>query len=631
MKKPRTDIKKTIKKRIEERHKRLLYVKEPEKKNNIVLKKNINAATKSKPTTETKMNERDRLRIFGDSSPYKYISSADLIRNMDLQDEKMKFIILGGDLDKSPFVPVMKMAMELYGNDEKYNNSILVFAYNRGEPFNEFKKLCPNKKIIIYQFEQIYNNFSEWYNPNSNILHIKKRTEHLNGWFKNVDEIWDYDVNNLVFLKKMGFNNVKHVPLKYANSLKRINNDYDKDIDVLFYGQVKGCDRRREIIRKIQEKHNIVIVPYGTTGDKLYNYVDRSKIVLNIHFYEGVIQEQVRIFELIINDKCVLSEYSKTNYFGDLIVECGKDEMSDKIDWLLENDNWKLFNNVGDLFKNNIFSKRMELKNRRARKVLVVIPNYSDKQLIYLDRVIDGFKKINKQKYVIDIVVHSNIPIDRNDITIKLHNEPPDNGWNWLPWECRKTIYINKDRYDLFLYTENDHLYTENNLDAFIKATNILSDDLIAGFIQYEEFPQYECGKFYPAYHATYEWDFNSVEQIYDYVIACFKNQHHAGFLLTKNQLNKVLETMGDGFLIDEKRGIKMPGLPGYDSPKVRCCTDVYTHGGMKKVIPISHFNDFLIHHLPNKYYGIFQNYSFDKTRMQPALQKLYSNLNMDK
>jgi len=510
MKRQKTDIKKIIKKKIELRHQKISFIE----------KRNFVDET-IQPNILKSMNERNRIRILTNDKtnklidvqslsnsdrtllraglldkPYEYISSKELIEKIDMDNDRLQFIILGGNLDKSPFVPVMKMAMELYENDEKYKNSILIFAYNRGEPFNEFKKLCPNKRIIIYQFEQLYNNLSQWYNPHSNVPHIKRRTEQLNGWFKNVDEIWEYDLNNLMFLKSMGFNNVKHMPLKYANSLKRINNNCVKDIDVLFYGQVKGCERRKEIIEKISQKHNIIIVPYGTTGDKLYQYVDRSKIVLNIHFYESGIQEQVRIFELLINNKCVLSERSKINYFGDLITECDKDEIVNKIDFLLKNDNWKLFNNVGKLYKNNVFSRKLRPENKKIKKVLVTITNFSDKQLEYLNRQINELKKINKNKYLIDIFVHSNIPIERDDVTTILHKEPPVNGWNWLPWENRKTIYLNKENYDLFLYTENDHLYTEKHLDSFLEITKVLPENLIAGFIQFEEFPQYDAENF---------------------------------------------------------------------------------------------------------------------------------------
>ena len=41
--------------------------------------------------------------------------------------------------------------------------------------------------------------------------------------------------------------------------------------------------------------------------------------------------------------------------------------------------------------------------------------------------------------------------------------------------------------------------------------------------------------------------------------------------------------------------------MDGYNE-KPRAGTTVYVAGGLTKVIPISHFKEFCIHHLPNKY-----------------------------
>ena len=253
------------------------------------------------------------------------------------------------------------------------------------------------------------------------------------------------------------------------------------------------------------------------------------------------------------------------------------------------------------------------------KKVLVVIVNYGNSQVHFLDKVVESFKSF--KNYDLDIVIHSNIPLEYEGVEVIVKDHM--NDWNTFPWETRKTIYDRKDDYDLYLYTENDHLYKESHLDSFLEVTDILPENRIAGFMQYEEFPEDKMGYLYPAYHASYEWDIKSVEKYDNTIFAHFNCEHHAGYLLTKKHLDKVISKMGKDFLVDKNRGIRQPGKPGYDSNKVRCCTDVYTHAGMKKVIPISRFDDFLIHHLPNKYKGIFGNYSFDKNRMRPNLEVL--------
>ena len=57
--------------------------------------------------------------------------------------------------------------------------------------------------------------------------------------------------------------------------------------------------------------------------------------------------------------------------------------------------------------------------------------------------------------------------------------------------------------------------------------------------------------------------------------------------------MNFVISKLGGGFFKQNGRGIA--------GTKVQACTDVYSLG-RKKVIPISHIDDFLICHLPNRY-----------------------------
>jgi hypothetical protein len=342
----RVTLKRVVKKRIEEKQgqKKGISISNPIIQR-VIKKPTINEEPKTTLISNS-INERNKLRLFGTSVTD---NTKNVVIKSDNNSEKLKCVILGKNADISPFNIVIKMVMELYGNDDNYNNSILVFAYNRGESIAEFRKSNPNKKIIVYQFEQVYNNLSYWYNPKSNLPYIIKRTQHVSDWLRNADEIWEYDLNNLIFLRKIGINkNIKHMPLKYAESLKVIKNNVNKDIDVLFYGELN--DRRKKILNKLKENYNVVVLT-SMFGDKLYDYIGRSKIVLNLHFYDGYIQEQVRIFELLINNVCVLSEYSKINYFENLIVECDTEKIGEKIKFLLKNNKWQEYSNISDKFQ----------------------------------------------------------------------------------------------------------------------------------------------------------------------------------------------------------------------------------------------------------------------------------------
>lgn len=230
------------------------------------------------------------------------------------------------------------------------------------------------------------------------------------------------------------------------------------------------------------------------------------------------------------------------------------------------------------------------LRERYSRlRLLVVLVNYGTENLHYLRQVINRYRSFSN--YEVSIVVHSNVPIE--GVETVLHTSPPNGSWLNLPWECRKTIYEHRDTYDLYLYSENDHLISERNINAFVAID--LPDNLIAGFMRYENSPN---GRFYPDYHKHFDWDLSSVRQIGNYTVAKFGNLHQGSFLVTRKQLARAVES--PAFLDPNQRQ--------WDSEYdilARCSTDLYDTG-FEKVIPISHFEDFLIHHLPDKYYGVY-------------------------
>lgn len=217
--------------------------------------------------------------------------------------------------------------------------------------------------------------------------------------------------------------------------------------------------------------------------------------------------------------------------------------------------------------------------------VLAVLVNYGDEQLSYLEQVVRELK--NFKKYKVSIIVNSNIPLNIEEIdqvnVIKLHD------YEFLPITCRQVIWDHKDDFNLFLFGENDHLFKEHHLDKHLEYISILPKDRITGLIQYEE---NEIGRYYPAYHAHYDWDYNSVEEYDGKKFAHFTNIHQATFILTKDQL----------FDIGEKHDFTQFFGPSSYSVKCKVNTDIYQFCDMKKMICISEFEDNIIHHLPNIY-----------------------------
>ena len=233
---------------------------------------------------------------------------------------------------------------------EGYNGEIVVLGYNVSESFQTFRKRFPNDKIICYQLEQIFNNQSWWFNSKATSGLVYANTQHILGWLRGCDEIWDYDLDNVEFLHSLGFKNVKFKPMHWFEGINNITH-LEKDIDVLFYGGMNA--KRSAFTSQLSKyKHKVLTNNFQAWGEMLNEYIGRSKIILNLHFYDSHIQEQVRIFPLVANDCCVLSEPSRRNYFGDLIHHFEEGKMIEAIDELLEGDKWKeVSNGIGEKFR----------------------------------------------------------------------------------------------------------------------------------------------------------------------------------------------------------------------------------------------------------------------------------------
>lgn len=276
--------------------------------------------------------------------------------------------------------------------------------------------------------------------------------------------------------------------------------------------------------------------------------------------------------------------------------------------------------------------KDKDLKN----KILAVIVNYGDEQIEYLNRMIFEFK--NFVKYDVTVIVNSNIHID-NELIDKL-NVLELEDYQLLPLTCKKEIWENRNLFDYFIFSENDHLFLEKHIDKFIEYTQILPKNRIAGLIQYEED---NTGKYYPGYHHDFDWDFDSIE-VYDVkVFAHFNNLHQASFIINKEQLfrcnkihdfTKLVHDLDGKITLFIKKIIKKLFKKDFIkknkySVKCKVNTDVYQFCNMKKLICISEFNDNLIHHMPNLYIKGEKGrnkFRSDSTRMENSINKILKN-----
>ena len=132
---------------------------------------------------------------------------------------------------------------------------------------------------------------------------------------RDQDRLLETDLFEHIFLHTIG---CKKILLKNnktnKNSYSILLNGFDpkihypkaieKDIDVLFIGNI--LSRRREILNKIAKTHSLVEA-IGVYGDEMVDYINRAKIVLNIHS-ENFLDTETRVFEVLACKTFLLSE-----------------------------------------------------------------------------------------------------------------------------------------------------------------------------------------------------------------------------------------------------------------------------------------------------------------------------------
>jgi 2-polyprenyl-3-methyl-5-hydroxy-6-metoxy-1,4-benzoquinol methylase len=221
-------------------------------------------------------------------------------------------------------------------------------------------------------------------------------------------------------------------------------------------------------------------------------------------------------------------------------------------------------------------------------RLLVVIASYGEKNLELLRRMIQAYKSLS---LAVDVVVVSNAPKDLGPDVRVVVGLPTSDPWS-LPFAHKAVLAENVDRYDLFAYGEDDMRITDENIQAFLRATPHLATNEIAGFLRYEVGPSGAYSL--PDVFGPYHWKAESVKRRGDYTVAEFTNEHAAFYLLNRSQLKKAIAS--GGFLREPNQG-------RYDLA-CTAATDPYTSCGFRKVICVSHLKDFLIHHSSNRYVG---------------------------
>ena len=120
-------------------------------------------------------------------------------------------------------------------------------------------------------------------------------------------QVWEYSRQNIQKWNGMSCGCPPvHVPLGYVPELSRINASPTQDIDVLFYGSLN--ERRARIVKALKDAGVKAHATFGVYGKERDQLIARSKIVLNVHFYDAKIFEIARVSYLLANSKAVVTE-----------------------------------------------------------------------------------------------------------------------------------------------------------------------------------------------------------------------------------------------------------------------------------------------------------------------------------
>jgi GT2 family glycosyltransferase len=252
------------------------------------------------------------------------------------------------DLAETLARPPMRQTVSLSQTLEKYNIVVIEpEGYAHSGTFDELADLLVHSLRSLGHVAKSQRNLADpsatniilgynlLLNPRDllSVPHVIYQLEQLStseGWFRpdlfeilrTADQVWDYAPENIAFLAERGLTRTKLLPIGYHDTMRRIGRQV-QDIDVLFYGCLN--DRRRSILEEIGQFANVkcLVSVYGKERDA---YIARSKIILNLHYYEAQIMEQVRISYLLNNHAFVISESSPNDvYEGSIVTASTKD------------------------------------------------------------------------------------------------------------------------------------------------------------------------------------------------------------------------------------------------------------------------------------------------------------------
>ncbi len=225
--------------------------------------------------------------------------------------------------------------------------SIRDLGYQVDRSFNNIDIRAINIIIAVHLLDIAYiKNIP----ANSIILNTEQLSVTLPEWNQRILqsiecglEFWDYSDTNIQYIKnieKFSNANIKKLNIGYQSELRNIVN-HDYEIDVLFYGSLN--ERREYILNSLKDRGLKVKVFTGIYGKDRDYWISRSKVVLNLHYYDAQIFEVVRVFHLLTNSIAVVAEVNNSTIieqrFKDGILAAPYEQLVDYTVDLIGNEN----------------------------------------------------------------------------------------------------------------------------------------------------------------------------------------------------------------------------------------------------------------------------------------------------
>ncbi|MBD3317905.1 MAG: methyltransferase type 11, partial [Chitinivibrionales bacterium] len=185
--------------------------------------------------------------------------------------------------------------------------------------------------------------------------------------------------------------------------------------------------------------------------------------------------------------------------------------------------------------------------SRSDLKILVGIANFGTKNQWYLRRLLHEYRRM---PHKVDLCVFSNIPKSLGEDVEVCMGLPEKDPWS-LPHAHKKVFADRADRYDLFIYSEDDTLITREAVDAFMEVSAVLPDTRIAGFIRYEL--DGDGRRSYSTIHSHFHWVPDSVQTYGHFRTARLTNEHSGCYMATRRQLHRAVAS--GGYLIAPSEG----------------------------------------------------------------------------